>query len=92
MAKDDSKDDSKQQGPTDTRPQAQEYDETKYGDPEKLDRAGLVAKLDELGVPYDASANDDLLRATLRRAPELVAEAEAREDAARVGTTQPPAE
>jgi hypothetical protein len=63
-----------------------------YGDPESMDRGQLVAKLDELGIPYDLGANEDLLRATLRQAPQLVAEAKAREEAAHVGTTQPPAE
>jgi hypothetical protein len=66
--------------------------EKQYGDPESMDRGQLVAKLDELGIPVDAGANEDLLRATLRRAPELVAEREAREAVASVGTTQPPAE
>lgn len=82
MAKDDKQ-------PEDPRPQAQQ-DEDRYGDPEKLDRGQLVAKLDELGIVYDASANEDRLRATLRRAPELVAEGEAREEVERVGTVQPP--
>ena len=41
---------------------------------EGMDRGELVAKLDELEIPIDGSAADDALRATLRRAPELVAE------------------
>jgi hypothetical protein len=86
MPKDDSKDDQQ-----DSRPQAQQ-DEDQYGDPESMDRAQLVAKLDDLGIVYDASANEDRLRATLRRAPELVAEGKAREEAESVGTAQPPAQ
>jgi hypothetical protein len=57
-------------------------DETPYGDPEELDRGQLLAKLEELGIPVDASVSDDSLRSALRQAPQLVAEREAREDAA----------
>jgi hypothetical protein len=62
-----------------------------YGDPESMDRGQLTAKLDELGVPFDASASDDRLRSSLREAPKLVAERGARLEAEGAGTAQPPA-
>jgi hypothetical protein len=44
---------------------------------EKLDRYEALRKLSELGIAVDESAHTDAIRATLRRAPELIAEREA---------------
>lgn len=57
-------------------------DEHPYGDPEQMDRAALLAKLEELQIPVDPTVPDGSLRSALAQAPQLVAEREAREQAA----------
>jgi hypothetical protein len=60
------------------------------GDPEKMDRGKLVAELDRLQIPIDAGASEDALRASLRQAPQLIAEREAREAALNAQQPQQP--